>query len=317
MPVSPLLLAAGYVNLDVIATVERVPGFGERVTAGSIFRATGGMTANAACAAARLGLGTEFFGRVGDDTEGEAALAELRRFGVGTGWVVRSRRPTTTALVLLRPDGERAIVSEPMSFDYGPLEEAMESLVCEEDVCVHVDGYRLPEALRILSRARELGFYASADLDGLAEEDLRAYVAEISASLDVILLNRQLAEVLAPKPESAAERLLERGAGTVGITLGAQGAVVAERGWVRSLSAPRVKVCDVTGAGDVFAGAFLASWLTGSGAEEAGRLAVAAGAFSVGGYGARGCLQNREEAEQLARSMATDRKGLEERSNAE
>ena len=29
---SPLLLAAGYVNVDVIATVERVPGFGERVT---------------------------------------------------------------------------------------------------------------------------------------------------------------------------------------------------------------------------------------------------------------------------------------------
>jgi sugar/nucleoside kinase (ribokinase family) len=315
--VSPLLLAAGYVNLDVIATVERVPGFGERVTAGSIFRATGGMTANAACAAARLGLGTEFFGRVGNDTEGEAALAELRRFGVGTGWVVRSRWPTTTALVLLRPDGERAIVSEPMNFDYGPLEEAMESLAGEEDVCVHMDGYRLPEALGILSRARELGFYASADLDGLAEQDLRAFVAEISASLDIILLNRQLAKALAPKPESAAEKLVDQGTGTVAITLGAQGAVVAERGWVRSLSAPQVDVCDATGAGDVFAGAFLASWLEGSGAEEAGRLAVAASAISVGEYGARGRLPNREEAERLARSIVADREGLEERSNAE
>jgi sugar/nucleoside kinase (ribokinase family) len=315
--VSPLLLAAGYVNVDVIATVERVPGFGERVTAGSIFRATGGMTANAACAAARLGLGTEFFGRVGNDTEGETALAEMRRFGVGTGWVVRSQWPTTTALVLLRPDGERAIVSEPMNFDYGPLEEAMEGLAGEEDVCVHVDGYRLPEALGILSRARELGFYASADLDGLAEQDLRAFVAEISASLDIILINRQLAKALAPKPESAAKKLVDQGTGTVAITLGAQGAVVAERGWVRSLSAPRVDVCDATGAGDVFAGAFLASWLERSGAEEAGRLAVAASAISVGGYGARGRLPNREEAERLARSIVADREGLEERSNAE
>ena len=96
---SPLLLAAGYVNLDVIATVERVPGFGERVTAGSIFRATGGMTANAACAAARLGLGTAFFGRVGNDTEGEAALAELRRFGVGEAALIALGRSCTMATV--------------------------------------------------------------------------------------------------------------------------------------------------------------------------------------------------------------------------
>ena len=123
--------------------------------------------------------------------------------------------------------------------------------------------------------------------------------------------------MLAPKPESAAQRLLEQGARTVAITLGAQGAVVAERGWARSLSAPRVEVCDVTGAGDVFAGAFLASWLEGGGAEEAGRLAVAAGANSGGGYGARGRLPNREEAERLARSMAAEGKRLGERSKAE
>lgn len=48
-----VLLAAGYVNVDVVAVVDRPPGFGERVTARSVRLSPGRMTANLACAAAR------------------------------------------------------------------------------------------------------------------------------------------------------------------------------------------------------------------------------------------------------------------------
>lgn len=313
---SPLLLAAGYLNSDVTATVPRLPGFGERVTALSISRSFGGMTANAACAAARFGLGTEFFGRVGDDPEGDAALSELRRFGVGTRWVVRSSEPTTTALVLLGPDGERGIISEPMGFDYGPLEGALEAYSGEENACVHVDGYRIPEVAGLLRRARTLGFRTSADLDGIPAEDAEDRVEDVADALDCVVLNAGLAAALAPTLEATAERLLRLGAGVVGVTSGGEGALVAWSGGMSRLRAPRVEVRDATGAGDSFVGAFLAGWLGGDSVEDAARLAVAAGAISVGAPGARGRLPTRPEAGELARAVMVEREKVEEGSGA-
>ena len=312
----PLLLAAGYLNADVTAVVPHVPRSGERVTALSVFRSPGGMTANAACAAARFGLRTEFFGRVGDDHEGEAALSELEDFGVGTSGVVRSSAPTTTALVLLDPDGERTIISETMVFDYGPLEEAIEEHSYETNVCVHVDGYRLPEAVGLLERARRLGLRTSADLDGIEPEKLVENTAALASSLDLLVLNARLSASLDPSPALVAEKLLSLGARVVAITLGEKGALVATEGEVYSLRTPTVQVRDVTGAGDAFVGAFLAGWLDGHGAANSGRCAVAAGAISVGAVGARGHLPVRQETERLASEVSVARESIGERSEA-
>jgi ribokinase len=296
--VSPLLLAAGYLNVDVVASVGKVPAFGGRVTAGSIRRSPGGMTANLACAASRLGLPTRFFGSAGRDAGGDAAVAELERFGVETAAVSRTRRPTTMALVLLGPEGDRAIVSEPLRFDYGPLEEAIEGHAGLGRVCLHVDGYRLPEALGRLRRARELGLVTSADLDGMEPEALADNAREIAPALDVVFLNRRLSTALAPAPQAAAERILNMGVGLVAVTLGERGALVCGPEGIVPFAAPAVEVVDTTGAGDAFAGAFLTRWMEGGTAREAGSFAVAAAALSVGGAGARGNLPARREVEE-------------------
>ena len=310
----PLLLAAGYLNADVTATVPHIPTSGERVTAISISRSSGGMTANAACAASRFGLRTEFFGHVGDDREGDAAISELERFGVGTRWIVRSSTLTTTALVLLNPDGERTIISEPMNFDYGPLEEALEEHSQETDICVHVDGYRLPEAVDLLRQARALGYRTSADLDGIEVGEFADCAPELASSLDLLVLNARLSDALDPNPAIAAEKLMCLGAEVVAVTLGGRGAMVAWRGGACLLRAPTVEVRDATGAGDAFVGAFLAGWLDGRSVEDAGRCAVAASAISVGAAGARGHLPVRQEAEQLASSVAVVGGRIDERS---
>jgi sugar/nucleoside kinase (ribokinase family) len=312
----PVLLAAGYLNEDIVALVDRVPEFGGRATAKSISRTPGGMTANLACAAARLGLVTRFFGGVGRDDAGSAALANLERFGVYTEGVVRTERPTTTALVLLSPNGDRSIVSEPMAFDYGPLKRALDSFE-EEAGCLHMDGYRLPEALDLLRRARELGLATSADLDGMEPEALAEYVTKIASALDVAFMNRRLASVLAENPEEAAERLVELGANVVAVTLGAQGALVAESGELVHVPTAQVApVRDTTGAGDVFAAAFLASWLEGEQVEKACKFAVAASELSVSGTGARGYLPSREEVTEIVRSTEVNGLGSGERRGA-
>ena len=303
----PVLLAAGYLNEDIVAAVNRVPEFGGRMTAKSISRVPGGMTANLACAAARQGLVTRFFGGAGQDDAGSAALDDLERFGVDTGEVVRTEQPTTTALVLLGPDGDRSIVSEPMTFDYGPLNLALNSF--EEDTgCLHVDGYRLPEALDLLHRAREIGLTTSADLDGMEPEVLAELATEIASALDVAFLNRSVSHALGGSPEEAAEILVGMGTKVVAVTLGAEGSLVVEsRGMIRMPVSQAALVRDTTGAGDVFAATFLALWLEGKPIKEACRYAVAASGLSVSGTGARGYLPSREEVAEFVRSPEANR----------
>lgn len=112
-----------------------------------------------------------------DDGAGDEALADLHRFGVRTEGVTRTEAPTTTALVLLSTGGDRAIISEPIVFDYEPLRETLDTLSEGQRACLHVDGYRIPEALPLLREARENGILTSADLDGLDPEALSSTLA--------------------------------------------------------------------------------------------------------------------------------------------
>jgi len=292
--VKSLLLAAGYVNLDVTARLDRVPGFGERVTAEGISRSPGGMTANVACAASRLGMEVRFFGGVGRDDGGEEAVAELQRFGVATSGMTVTGESTTTSLILLGPEGDRAIVSEPLAFDYGPLQAALAE-GHEGRKCLHVDGYRLSDGLAVLRRARRLGFVTSADLDGVEPVELSGNLPEIAGTLDTAFLNAGLAQGLAADPETVASELVGQGAAAAVVTLGEEGAVVADDRGAWRVPAPEIEPVDATGAGDAFAAAFLSEWMEDGDAERAGRFAVAAATISVGATGARGRLPDRRE----------------------
>ena len=118
----PLLVAAGYLNIDVVARVPFLPAADQRATADRIWRLLGGMAANTACGAAALGAPwatqVELLTFVGDDPESDWALAEVEARGVATGWSVRrSGGFTPRCIILVEPNGQRVIVSEPISFD--------------------------------------------------------------------------------------------------------------------------------------------------------------------------------------------------------
>lgn len=297
----PLLLAAGYVNVDITAELARVPAFGERVTAGGISLSPGGMTANMACATSRLGMEVRFFGSVGRDSGGEEAIAELEKFGVATSGMTVTDGPTTTSLILLGPEGDRAIVSEPLTFDYEPLRAALgESR--EGGKCLHVDGYRLADGIPVLREARSAGFVTCADLDGVEPGELPGKLPEIAGALNVAFVNASLAEALSANPEEVANEFIEQGVTAVAVTLGERGALVADGSGSWRVPAPEVEVVDATGAGDVFAAAFLTEWMEDRDVQRAGRFAVAASAISVEGAGARGRMPARQEVE---RSMAS------------
>ncbi|WP_237217817.1 sugar kinase, partial [Falsiroseomonas oryziterrae] len=70
------------------------------------------------------------------------------------------------------------------------------------------------------------------------------------------------------------------------LKLGPEGVLVATREGRSRIAGFPVRAVDATGAGDTFAGAFLARRLAGDGVEDAARYANAAAALSTQGYGA-------------------------------
>src|SRR3712207_9180751 len=70
----------GSVNIDLVASVARLPLPGETVSADSFAQFPGGTGSNQAVAAARLGGQVAFVGLIGDDAEaGEVRSALLQR----------------------------------------------------------------------------------------------------------------------------------------------------------------------------------------------------------------------------------------------
>lgn len=315
-PASPLLVAAGYLNIDVVARVPFLPAADQRATADRIWRLLGGMAANTACGAAALGppweTEVDLLTFVGDDPESAWALAEVAARGVATGWSVRLPGGfTPRCIILVEPNGQRVIVSEPIRFG----DDLITRRVAvpeppQRPRRVHVDGYRVPAALQALAAARARGWGTSVDLDGLdpawrSEDGL----GRIVRAFDVVFANRNAVEAIWPGllqgPESlpmVASRLqglLQRHGlpdGLIIVTLGAEGALVVPcTTGAQHVAALPVTPIDTTGAGDIFAGVYLVMLLHGQDPVLAAQHAAIAAGLSTTGFGAQGHLANAAE----------------------
>jgi len=119
-------------------------------------------------------------------------------------------------------------------------------------------------------------------------------------NVDLLFVNQQQAHMLTglEDPLDGAKALHEAGARTVVVKLGARGCMVLSRGGSFQVPAFEVETLDTTGAGDCFAGGFLAAIQRGYTEVEAARLANAVGALSVRRVGAVAGLLSWEETEE-------------------
>jgi ribokinase len=104
-----LVTIIGSINLDLIATVDRLPEPGETVSGDGFVTAPGGKGANQALAAARAGAPVRMIGAVGRDAFAPQALALLKEGGVDLSGVAETDRPTGVALILVDGEGENVI----------------------------------------------------------------------------------------------------------------------------------------------------------------------------------------------------------------
>jgi ribokinase len=284
----------GSVNIDLVASVARLPQPGETVHADDFAQFPGGKGSNQAVAAARLGRRVAFVGLIGDDAEAGEVRAALERGSVDvTHLRTEPGTPTGRALVVVDEAAENTIIvvgGANMRLTPAHVEAA-------GDV---VRGARVVVAqLEIPVETVTAAARLAAGRFVLNPAPAQQLPAELMERVDVLVLNETEYEVVAghPLPDDPAElgsRLASSGwQCTVVVTLGARGCLVWDGGEVASVPAPVVPVVDTTGAGDTFIGALADALSRDEPPLTAARWAVHAASKSVGALGATTAMPDR------------------------
>lgn len=278
--------------LDVIAVIKTKINYGND-TPSKISTHGGGAAGNVASWASSSGASTRIVARVGNDSAGTAVLSEFDALGIAYDNAIISGAQTGVVVVLVDTSGERTMFPE-TGANSGLSLADLPSLVGVE--VVYLSGYALldagsrPGVLEMISKITEVGvpiFFDPATVGGMREVDIsevRSWLPRMSA----LFMNEEEATFLTgeTKLEPALDSLLQD-APLVVIKRGSHGAIGKVRGG-ESIAIPAVptQVRDTTGAGDSFAGGYLASWIKNpdllscleSGAEAAGQCVAIIGA---------------------------------------
>ena len=159
-----------------------------------------------------------------------------------------------------------------------------------------LDGHQADAAIHYAKLCRQAGILTSLDGGGM-----RSNTMELLEFIDVAICSQRLCEQLGMNPNALCQFLHAKGCRIGGVTLGEQGLVwFDEKGTMRhmpALAVPPNQVLDTNGAGDIFHGAYMYSYLTAPEKpwEAHFRFARAASAHSVRYLGIEASLPSRAD----------------------
>ena len=292
------ILVIGSLNMDLVARCERLPQSGQTVFGSDFFTAPGGKGANQAVAAARLGARVTMAGCVGNDQFGCTLLRGLRADRVECELVRQVAQPTGTALITVDAQGANTIVvisGANMACDAALVDRAFASV---DRPGVLLLQNEIPEAANrhAIGAARAAGWFVV-----LNPAPARAVPSELLRLTDLIAPNETEATALTGSndPREAAQHLLMRGARSVLVTLGGQGALFCRSDGAWQCPAVPVQAIDTTAAGDAYIGALTVALAEGRGMPDSQAFAGAAAGLAVTRLGAQPSLGSRSEVEEF------------------
>ncbi len=255
------------------------PAAAEPVTDAEVFVVdAGGAESNVAAHVAALGHRVEWFSRLGDDALGRRVLAQLSRRGVDVSRVVLdSRHPTG---LYVKDPGNGVVYYRRGSAASRLTDADADDLDLDGVDLVHVSGITAaisPSASffldRVIVRARERGVPVSFDVNHRAvlwegPDAAASALFDFARRADIVFVGRDEAEALWATATADDVRALLPDVPEHVVKDGAIGATVFTADEVVFEPALAVEVVEPVGAGDAFAGGYLAGWLSGHHVSE-------------------------------------------------
>ncbi len=290
---TPDILCIGSVLWDIIGRSSSHMRAGSDVP-GRITRLPGGVAMNIAMTMVNFGLKPALLSAVGQDAEGDELVAEARNMGMIVDLLYRSDDlPTDAYMAIEGANGLIAAIADAHSLEQAGkkiLAPLSDGRLGRESApwpgLVALDGNLTRDLLSDISRS---ALFAQADLrvapasPGKAER-LLALVGHPSATLYVNLEEAGLlCQTTFETARTAAMALVARGVHRVLVTDGGNEAAEATAGGVITAQPPEVLVTRVTGAGDTFMAAHIASEVQGMAPQAALERALNAAATYVSG----------------------------------
>jgi ribokinase len=305
----PRIGVIGSNNVDLVTYVDRMPESGETIEAPSFEIGHGGKGANQAVAAAKLGASVTLVTKVGDDNFADATLKALDGYGVDTRYVERvAGRSSGVATILVEPSGEnRILIVKGANADLSPadIDRASEDLARCQMILLQLEApletvyaaiafgkrHGVPTLLNPAPANPELDIEKIRDVDFFIPNE-----TELASLTGLPVGSEQEIGV-------AARSLLAKGIGTVVVTLGARGALLATAAGIQLIESVRVAPVDTTGAGDAFVGGFARYFAAGLGVEAALGKAVRYAADSVTRRGTQKSYASEKEFEAFSAAL--------------
>jgi sugar/nucleoside kinase (ribokinase family) len=287
------VLCIGDVMLDVVVKLQGAINYGED-TPSKITTHGGGAAGNVASWIAHAGTGASIIARVGNDSAGAALISEFHDLKVDHSSLKKTSDATGVVVILVDQKGERTMFPETgansgLSLGDMPALDGFDA--------AYVSGYALlnplsrPGVLQMIGEIKKAGlpiFYDTVTVGAMKEVD-RSLILSWLPLMDYVLPNEEEALYVADATDidGALIKLLEMCPAVI-IKRGAQGACAQERGGHRiDVDAVTTVVADTTGAGDSFAGGFIAAKISGRDVRASVVAGVRVAATCVANIGAR------------------------------
>ena len=269
-------------------------------TFGEVILTPGGSAANVAVWASRAGMSTEFIGKIGRDRFGQLAQEDLDRESVVAHFVKTDAHLTGSVAVFVDQTGERSMVSgHGADFYLMPQELPREVIRGARHLHLTAWSFFVDPPRAAARAAAQLAQSSGATLSFdpgsfqmIGEMGVAQFLAVTQdLGIDIFLPNKEEGSMLTgglTEPEDIAASLADLfPKALIMLKLDADGALVWEKGIGTHIPAGTNNLLDATGAGDSFAGCFLAHYLEHGDAVAAARFATTIAAWTIEHLGAR------------------------------
>jgi sugar/nucleoside kinase (ribokinase family) len=268
-------LFIGQTYIDVTFLADHMPQGDEKSVASEYAVSFGGNAVTAAFCCAKLGIKPDLIATLADDWLGNMFLDMAKKYAIN----LHTRSVEKSSLSFIMPNNGRRAIVRCRDDHYQTPFPVLDLGGCR---ALHLDGHQADAALAYAQRCRKAGILTSLDGGGV-----RTNTHELLTFIDVAMVAERFCQQMDKTPRAMLDYLKSRGCKVGGVTQGERGVLwYDETGEIRTLAAlpvPAARVRDTSGAGDVFHGAYVYSYLANpfKGWEEHLLFARYAAAFKI------------------------------------